>query len=178
MAQQIVQVPLTWPNVVFRTKPYQAFLRDKRCQRLLQTCHHNVDPKVELLAVNQKWVIDVLLSYVLLLKSVAWNIPKLRNNENPAAFTASSRLDDETLLRVLRHVLFQLLLLFWQNERLGYEVVLVGIELSRTSHDLCEGSLVATDTDPRQTIHNRLRRHYLLVVYHAQQQLSLCVDLL
>ena len=164
MAQQIVQVPLPWFGVVFGAEPNQAFLRYKRGQRLLQTCHHYVNPKVELFTVQQKWVVDVLLSYVLLLKRVARNILKLRNDENPAAFTASPRLDNETLILVLRHKLLKLVPLFWQNERFGNKAVLIRVELSRPSHHLCEGSLVPTDSNPRQTIHNRLRRHYLQVV--------------
>ena len=52
MTQQIVQVPLAWFGVVFRAEPNQAFLRYKRCQGLLETCHHYVDPKVELFTVQ------------------------------------------------------------------------------------------------------------------------------
>ena len=96
-----------------------------------------------------------------------WNLLKLLDEENAAAFRASMRFHDESFLLVLRHVPLASLCFFTELESHRDEIEIMLKMPLHSFENSCEPRLICGYAGTWQTIVNCLTAHDSLVIYKA-----------
>ena len=106
-----MNVVAIWFVVVFCAKSDETLICDESYLLLprvsSQLCDHHVNPQVKLLIIDQKWIVEVSLSDVILIEDEGRNVFEPLNNHNAAALRTTRGFKNESLLSFsFRHDLF------------------------------------------------------------------------
>ena len=114
--------------VLLRCKPGQAFLVDIYPEGV-DGSEGDIDPQIPLVAVNQQWVLNVLLDQARGLAGTPRNLIERGDYLDSFALTTCLRLQDPKLVPILAHFMLQLLVLLGAVVRGWHEVeVFVSVE--------------------------------------------------